>query len=229
MGQTGGLEVEFKLKVPDQAALDALGRAAGGHPDGVLRQVNHFFDAADGRLNAAKYVLRLREENGVFFVTAKGPQTLAAGGTLSSKSEEELTVSSAAVAGALIAGTGTPLKILEDAAGMTPSRRTLLGAIQGVLAGAPLVRVGSFENQRTRWPVTLQGPGLNLPVVLEMDRTTFPGGVTHHEVEVEIPSTADAAAAQTALMALFARAGVTGESAPSKAKRFFAALAGKPI
>lgn len=224
----GGRETEFKFSVQDGDALLAVGRAAGGQAGAVLRQVNHFFDSADGRLNQGKFVLRLRDENGGFFVTAKGPQTTSKSGTLSTKAEEEITVD-AALAGLILAGTRSPLDVLRNAPGSTVDRTVLLDAMAAALAGQPLQHAGSFENQRTHWPVTLRGPGFALAVTLEMDRTTFPGGVVHHEVEVEIPAGADATAAEAALTQLFASAGVKTWSAPSKAKRFFAALAGKPV
>ncbi|HEX5009679.1 MAG TPA: hypothetical protein VFY71_04700, partial [Planctomycetota bacterium] len=60
-------------------------------------------------------------------------------------------------------------------------------------------------------------------LVLELDRSELPGGRVDHEVEAEVPAEL-APAAERALRALCARAGVPWRSAPSKAARLFAAL-----
>jgi inorganic triphosphatase YgiF len=89
-------EVELKLEVDGQAALDALARAAGGTPEKPVRQLNTFFDDAAGRLSRAEYALRLRDEDGTFLLTAKGPQKPAST-AVSSRPEEEREIDAATI------------------------------------------------------------------------------------------------------------------------------------
>jgi uncharacterized protein YjbK len=221
----GAKEVELKLEVDGQAAVDALARAAGGTPEKPVRQLNTFFDDAAGRLSRARYALRLRDEGGTFLLTAKGPQKQAST-AVSSRPEEEREID-AGTAARILEGKDAPLDVLG--LGADAGRRALLDEMRAVTKGAALERIGSFENVRTRLPATLEVGGRRVAVVLEMDRTTFPGGAVHHEVEVELPGGIDARAAEAAVRALFAAAGVAGTPAPSKAQRFFAALEGKAI
>jgi len=65
--------------------------------------------------------------------------------------------------------------------------------------------------------------GVDVPMVLELDRVAFPGGIVHHEVEMEVPAGVDPRAAADAFHALFAKAGVVGRVSPGKARRLFAA------
>ena len=218
-------EIEFKYKLPSAQALSAVEAAASGERLSQVTQVNHFFDTEDFALNRAKLVLRLRQEGERFVLTGKGPAQESADGLLTTKVEEEEEVS-AATARALLAGERAALEVLRQS-GKAPSRQKLCEAMDRARAGRPLTEVGQFTNVRTKVAHHLRSVGED--VVLECDETTFPGGVTHYEVEVEIGASTDAAAAAKELEALLRRAGATLESAPSKAKRFFAALAGERI
>ncbi len=226
MAGSSGVETEFKRRVDSERDLEAVAAAAGDGPRATARQENHFFDTADRVLAAAGWALRLRDEDGRFFLTAKGPKGAARTDVgaveLAARPEVEAEVP-AELARAILDGRAAPLAALSEAAG---------GGLDGLLAAvgdAPLSHVGSFRNRRTRLgPVALEGEGGTVEVVLELDRTEFPGDVVHWEVEVEVdPDRAPAVGA--ALEALFRRAGVSGRSAPSKAKRFFRALAGEAL
>jgi uncharacterized protein YjbK len=223
----GATEIELKLAVDDAAALERIARAAGGAADAVtVAQTNHFFDTADRALDRGRFVLRLRAEDADWYLTAKGSTVTSAGGALKRSLEEELQIDDA-TARALLAGTASPLDRLDDRSSST--RDALVAALRDAVGAAPLTTIGSFTNRRTKLPTTLSVHGAPLPVVLELDTTTFPGGVVHHEVEVELTEGTDAAAAERALRDLLARAGVVGRPAPGKSKRFFAALRGERI
>jgi uncharacterized protein YjbK len=225
---TPGQEVEFKLRVPDGEALEALGRAAGGEPLETVLQVNHFLDTAARHLDRARFTLRLRDEDGRFFLTVKAPLAGGVGGALSRKAEEEVETSPA-VAKGILEGSVLPLDVLAGAPGGTDARAQLVAAVRAATGGEPVRHVGAFQNRRTRWPARLRTPGGHVDVVLELDRTTFPGNVTHHEVEVEVGPGASPADVEEGLQDLFQRAGVTGSPSSSKAGRFFAALDGRPF
>ena len=219
----GGREVEFKLRVDGPAAFEALARAAGARPSPAVVQTNHFFDTADRALGRGRHTLRLREEDGRFRLTAKGPGERA--GVLSSRAEEEAEITPAE-AEAILHDKRSALDALETHA--EPRARGLLAAMRTLLAGAPLRHAGAFQNERATLRVPLDVGDRVRPVTLELDRTTFPGNQVHHEVEVEIAD-ADAAAVERALRAFLERAGVAWRESSSKAGRFFDALAGQPI
>ena len=222
-----GREVELKLRVPDRAALAAVAAAAGGTlDDDAVTQVNGFFDTADRALHAARLTLRLRDEDGAWILTAKGAVGAdgpAADATLKQHLEEEERIEDDE-ARAIRDGRRSPIDALAERSS-TGGRAALVARLRAAVGAAPLVAVGSFTNRRARVPATLAG----VAVVLELDETSFPGGVVHHEVEVEIDDATRADDVEAALRALLARAGVDGKPAPGKARRFFDALAGKPI
>jgi uncharacterized protein YjbK len=211
---TDGRERELKLRVPGRAALDAVRRAAGGDAAPAQRQRNHFFDTAGRDLARARLALRLREEGRRAFVTAKGPVEASAG-AFTARAEDEVEVD-ADTAQRILAGALSPLVPLAG--------RPLAAAIARAAAGKPIGCFGSFANERTRVPWRIDTGSGRVDAVLELDETAFPGERVEHEVELEIPPDVDPAAAERALRALLARAGVAGEPAPPKLERFLASL-----
>jgi uncharacterized protein YjbK len=225
---TSGREVELKLRVDDLAALMTIAAAAGGRPAPTVLQENSYFDTVDRALGVAGLVLRLRMERSKdsarFLLTGKGPGSRS--GSLTSVREEELEVPRA-VADAIRAGTTDPVAELERDG--PPSRRALAAALREARGAGTLVCLGTFLNERTCVPATLEDGELRFAAVLELDRTSFPGGLVHHEVEMEVPPGVDPARAQRAFDALFARAGVHGRVSTGKARRFFGALKGASV
>jgi len=217
-------EVEIKLRVPDGAALAAVEAAAGGVARGVVRQVNHLFDTADLDLQEARSMLRLRDEDGRFSVTAKAPETAECDGLLTRRREAEVEVD-AALAERIRAGDLSPLEPLRA----DPGCGDVVALLVEHGRGKPLRLVGRFETVRRRRAAALDCGGTDVDLVLELDTVTFPGGVVHHEVEVEVPGGVDAVAVKEAVDELFARAGVRPWSTSSKAARFFRALGGETI
>ena len=220
---SGGREVEFKFRVDGAEAFAALARTARSAPSPAVVQTNHFFDTPDRALGFRRHTLRLREENGRFVLTAKGPGDRA--GVLTSRAEEEIEVQKPE-AESLIVGGRSPLAALEARA--DPRARELLATMRAIVGRMPLRHAGAFQNERARLEVALGVEGRTIPVTFELDRTTFPGGQVHYEVEVEIAG-AEAAAVERALRDFFTKAGVAWREGPSKARRFFDAAAGKPI
>ena len=225
---TSGTEVEFKLRVDDLAQLMRIAIASGGTPEPTLVQTNQFFDTADRALDAARCVVRLRQESTSshthFFVTVKGPSLKA--GAKTTVAEEEVEIDEV-TARAIRAG-ADPLAPLHGSASAT--RLSLLAHVVTAAGNQPLVLVGQFENERTRIAARLpHESGRVFDVELELDRTRFPGDQVHHEVELEVRGDVDADAVGHAFHALFARAGVAGRAAPGKARRFFQALAGQRL
>lgn len=216
-----GHEIELKLQLPDEASLEAVAVAAGGERRAPVRQVNHFFDA-DGRpLRARGFGLRLRDEEGRFFLTAKGPKGAAKSAALAHRREEEVEID-ADTARAILGGARSPLEVLQER--LEDEGLELVRALDEARAGAPLEYLGCFENQRTRIRTKLPSAQGDLDVELELDRTSFPGDRVQFEVELELSASADADNAERALVDLLARAGTVGRPAPGKARRFFAFL-----
>jgi inorganic triphosphatase YgiF len=213
-------EVEFKLLVDGPGELEALARAAearGARTGASVLQQNHFIDTADGALRAGGGLVRLREEAGRWTLAAKGPGEQQ--GELHRRTELEIEVAPG-VAARLLAGELDPLAELER--GLGPSE--FLAELARARGRQRLVPVGTLANERARvGPLACGASAL----WLELDRTRLPGGTTHYEIELEVPEGSEPAA-QELLAELCAAAGVRGRPAPSKAARFFEALARKP-
>jgi adenylate cyclase class IV len=220
-------EIELKLRVPDPAALRAVAAAAGGQAAAAVRQVNHFFDSEGRALRNNAFGLRLRDEGGLFFLTAKGPSRKGASGALSQRREEEHEISGDE-ARAILDGEASPLIVLAGHA-RSEAGRELVRTLESLVGDDGVRYIGAFENRRTRIETRLPTGDVELAVLLELDETTFPGDVIHCEVEMELDASEDAELAERALRALLDRAGVAGAPARGKASRFFAALEGKDI
>lgn len=216
-------EIEYKLQVRGEQDFQSLARVLSGSlaSDGDM-QIKHFFDTDRGHLRRRGYLLRLNEERGRFYVTAKGPAATRGEAALMDKAEEEVRIDNS-WAVLILAGELSAITVLERRLGDPPP--DLIVAMRGVVGKRALRRVGSYQNLRRRvGPVALPvGDGGQVRVVFELDRTEFPGGVIDHEVEVEV-SGADAEVSGRALRALFDRAGVGWQSGVGKADRLFELL-----
>ena len=220
-------ELEFKMRVTDMNDFTALARVLPELGDVVkikpANQVNHFFDTNDWALQRHGCVVRLREEDGSYTITAKGPPRQTIDRTLSNRVEEEVAVD-AARARQILTGKLSPLDALKMR--HSGQHATLTSELIRTLGHRELLHVGSFQNERRRvGPVvvpTESGPPLH--VLFEMDRTQFPDGRIDHEVEIEIHHE-DPSRCRDALKALFTEAGIPWRSAPSKSARFFGSLA----
>jgi uncharacterized protein YjbK len=220
----GHVEREFKLRIPNEAALAELrARLGAPHAPPVL-QVNHFFDTEGGALRRARIALRLRSEStpeGTAFTLAlKGP-SLDERSTLAARPEEELVLTEP-VARGILSGARSPLDVLL--AGLLGEVALVRRACE--LAGnEPLLRIGSFENERTRVGPLAFPPGSAGPALaFELDETRFPDGSVEHELEVELAAGARPAEVERALAELLTSLGIRMEAAQSKAARFFRSL-----
>lgn len=227
MASSSGTEIELKLRVADDAALRAVAAAAGGSRAAPVRQVNHFFDSASRALRRHAHGLRLRDEEGRWFLTAKGPSEKGASGALSVRSEQEIELDPAA-ARRILDGDDDPLATLDRAL-TTREGAALCLTLRHLLGEEPLAYIGAFENLRTRITTRLPSVAGPLDVVLELDETRFPHGHVHFEVELELDAAASADVAERALRDLLHLAGVEGFPSKGKAARFFAALDGHAI
>lgn len=215
MTSHGPIEIELKRLLPGLAEanrlLDALGR------DGESkRQVNHFFDTDDERLAQARWALRLREEDGTFQLTVKGPAENV-GEDTARRIEIERIVSSDDAA-SILEGAIDPLLVLR--AQLDPSERTHLSEVEAVRGDKTLVPTGHFENvRRTRRARLPSGHA----IVVEIDATTFPNGRVDYEVEIELASEVLARDAEAWLDRLTAELGIETRPATTKLARFRAA------
>jgi uncharacterized protein YjbK len=215
-----GTEDELKLALLGDQPIERIVAAAGGAAGVSSLQVNTYFDSTAHRLQEARYMVRLRADDDRHVVTLKGPGVSR--GSVASRPEEEVEIGPG-LARQILEGTVSPLRPLE---GGPEKRQALVGAIRSTLGEADLAPIGSVQNRRTRVPLRVEADGEPVEVVLELDETTFPGGVVHHEVEVELPPGASASAVETGLRDLLARAGVEARLSTPKVQRFFEALAG---
>jgi uncharacterized protein YjbK len=206
-------EVELKFFLPDERAAEALEAEAAGRRVSCVMQVNHLFDTPDRRLRGNGLTLRLREEEGAWTVTLKGPARRL--GAARDRTELEASVTPQRAA-RILAGEATPLDDLDS--GHALAREA------GERAGGRVARLGSFRNRRITVAADLAGYG---PALLEIDRTELPGGRIDHEVELEVPADAGevgAASAEAALRDLLEATGVSAVQASGKSGRFLTAL-----
>lgn len=206
------MEREFKLALADADAAARLRRALPAARSTHVRQTNHFFDTRPGALRALRLALRLRAEEERWFLTLKGPRVQEAGG-LAARPEEELELEPTR-ATEILRGVRAPLAEFPGSSLVEQARRAV--------EGQELVHLGAFENERERiGPLRLGA--LDVPVVLELDRTSYPDGVAH-ELEVELPDGLTAEALERELRALWQRLDLPWRAGANKAARFFRLL-----
>jgi uncharacterized protein YjbK len=216
-----GIEREFKTMLADAAERERLLALIGGGLR-VLNQRNLLFDTRAGALARAGLSLRLRHENALWVLTAKGERPTRQGGLpdhLSHRAEAEAIIHPN-LALHLAAGTADPLPPLRHAQPAAIAL-TLAGAIEAAADGAPLVVVGEFRNTRTLIDASLP---CGTPLAVALDQSEMPDGTTEHELELEIAPAAVAPAAAW-LERLMRRADVPIRPASSKRQRFASALA----
>ncbi len=208
-----GIEREFKFLLASEAERSAL-EALLPPPKRYLAQRNLFFDTADGAVVRAGYSLRLREEAGLWTLTAKGPALNPVPGQ--TRRHEAERVLPPHLACHLESGNADPLPLLRRAS--PPGVALALArAIEKAAAGAPLLLRGAFRNERAEIPLVLP-PGM--AALIALDRTAFDDETTELEIELELAVDGPAEPAQAWLAALLARAGILPRPAPSKRARF---------
>ncbi|WP_439576801.1 CYTH domain-containing protein [Elioraea sp.] len=207
-----GIEREFKLMLKDATERSRI-EALLPQKRRLLRQRNIFFDTDDGRLVAARLTFRLRQENDAWLLTAKGPP-LAGRGALTAREEAERVVTPA-LAAHLAAGTADPIPAFGRA---EPAQVALALArrISEAADGKPVRPTGGFRNERTHVEIALP---CGTKATLALDRSLMPDGAEHHEVELEVASSAARSTAAW-LSGLLARAGVPPRTARSKRSRY---------
>lgn len=225
---THGREIEFKFAVADKHAfrrlLEHLNLPATLLGSGV-KQINHFFDSETFCLRDHHHAIRLRQEAGRYRLTFKAEQQASPATLLSDRAEQEVALPNA-TALALLQGSVCPRHVIRQH--FSDASSTILQLVRSACGDAPLVHIGEFTNERIYLPPVSIPIGKNAEtVVFELDISTFPNGVVDHEFEIEISEDHDAATMQTSLIELLEQAGIDWSSAPSKAKRFFRALAVK--
>jgi len=217
------LEVEFKLALPGEAARARLLARLGADPAQVpVVQENHFFDTRSRALARGRSGLRLRSAGTARTLTLKGPPQATpvtpGAGALHARAEEELELAPDE-AQAVLAGTLDPLVLFRARRpGSALARRA-----HELVGGQALLHLGSFRNER----LAIASERL-AGLVLELDRTHFPGGHVEHELELELPDAAAAPAVEAALRALLAEVGVPWTPARGKAERLFEHLGAGP-
>jgi inorganic triphosphatase YgiF len=166
------MEQEFKFALHEKLykSVGSFLRQRFGEPSN-LRQGNHFFDTADGLLQAHGIAVRLRQQNDDWLLTCKwGRRT---DGALATVQEFERSVSSE-VAGQLLQGQ-VPAHIEEDQCGSLPLAPEALALLGDRLADLAL-RAG-FSNFRQCW--------LHDGLELALDHAEI-GGQSEWELEIEL-------------------------------------------
>lgn len=218
------IESEFKLLLSgeeDANRLIALLIGPAAQAPAPVGQLNEFYDTPDRAFGAGLRILRLREEGGHFFLTAKGRLPgLDDAGALSRLGEEEVEIDEV-WARAIHAAVLCPLAALEES---LDTESDLLQALRASVGAAHLETVGCFRNERRKvGPIPLGASDGELALCFEFDRTEFPGGRIDWEVEVEVQASQEERAEEL-LRELFARAELPWRASTPKVQRFLQAL-----
>lgn len=221
-------EIEFKFAVPGIQAFKQLIKHLQ-LPESILTtgvtQINHFFDSQALCLHNKHFVIRLREEKQKNILTIKGEQESQQqeNSVLSNRVEEEVVIPQQA-AEDLLHGRISPQQVISEH--FNGRSASILTMINSACNDQGLVHIGEFSNVRIHLPpVTLANTNTSDNLEFELDTSTFPDGSIEHEFEIEITEQNDAARIEAALVELFQQAGIEWHTAPSKAERFFAAIA----
>jgi uncharacterized protein YjbK len=219
--QTVSSERELKYRIPDAAAFERIVQAASPQsPPVPLVQRTHVFDTPDRRLFDAGYRLRLREEGGLWILTAKGPQ--ADGDEAAQHQPEVEAPVLAEAARAIVQGLDSPLIALALSPTLREADRTWAQQMLGQFGALPLEHVGIFVNERMRIP--WRQSGAPFQAMLELDRTVFPGGKVDFELEVELPAQVQSGQVDAVIRRWLEDAGIAPQRSSGKIKRFFQAL-----
>lgn len=211
----GNEEVEFKWMLPDEASFAAFLREVGiEESPRFVTQTNHFFDTADLVLRRDGLACRIREEDHGYRLTLKAKGRSMGEGLLTIRPEEEIELDPASAR-----------QVLEGARDVREVffvlAETALGRdVVHVLGDATPIRLGAFHNDRARVGPFVLVEGVE-PLVVELDRSTFPDGRVDRELEVEVPK-ASVPDVEARLQSIAGRLGIPWQTAPSKAARFFA-------
>jgi len=223
-------EIEFKFAVPGIPAFEKLIRHLK-LPESLLTagvtQVNHFFDSQTLCLHNKHFAIRLREEKQKNILTIKGEKVLQQkeNSILSDRIEEEVAIPQQ-LAEDLLHDRISPQQVISEH--FNSKSAPILAMINTACNDQGLVHIGEFSNVRIHLPpVTLPVASTSDKIELEfeLDTSTFPDGSIGYEFEIEITEQNDAARIEAALVELLHQAGIKWHTAPSKAERFFAAIA----
>ena len=221
-------EIEFKFAVADKQAFRQFVEyleLSTSLLDRSVRQINHFFDSETFCLRDHHHAIRLRQEGERYTLTLKAEQQAGPAAVLSDRTEHEVELPNT-TALALLQGNTSPQQVIRQH--FADRSSTILQLIQSACGDQALVHIGEFVNERVHLPPVSLPVGASVEtIVFELDSSTFPNGKVDHELEIEISEDQDATAIQAALIEHLKRAEIEWSSAPSKAKRFFRALAAR--
>lgn len=211
-----GQEIEVKRMLVGNEPIEALTALLGEGT--VAKQRNFVLDTTHLDLRAARYSLRVRDQEGAFSLTAKGPSTRATANTsVRSEAEIELEPGQAAQ---VLEGALDPLAVLHETL-TAHALLHLIAEIERAKKGRSIAVLGDFRNVRRSIPVALPS---GLEIVLELDTTTLPNGNVEHEAEIELKDASQAAGVEAWLEQLARKAGIQTAPATAKVARFFQAL-----
>ena len=186
-------EKELKLDLQNQALFERLLRHFSWQKTPLL-QTNYFFDTPEGFLRSCRYALRIRNENGNFLLTVKGPRLSS--GDLVVRNEIECPLPPE-----------TAQNLLKNpnlffTLGLPPFQ--WLEEKTESLNKLSLIQNLSFKNERH--PVHLSSEeGL---ICLELDKTEYSDGSLFYELEAEFQTEEQYQKARGRIESLFLELGI---------------------
>ena len=168
------LERELKLDLQNKSVFERLLKRFSWQGSPLL-QINYFFDTPEGFLRSQRYALRIRNENGLFLLTVKGPKISS--GDLVVRNEIECTLHSKMAQDLL----NNPNLFFNFS--LSPFQ-WLKEKTEGALKAFSLEQNLSFKNERH--PVYL--PSKEGSICLELDKTDYGSEKYFYELEAEFLS-----------------------------------------
>ncbi len=222
-------EIELKYLLSSKADFQIFERFLEQYrtgPKRVLRQVNSYFDTPSLSFRRAGISLRLRRENGEYFLSAK--QSMGKKSStqrhLSVRLEYEGNIS-ARIASLVSREQVSALDAFSFLRSQTEeeelTRNTLYQHMKKA-AQIGLQIIGSFSNTRTKMPIVLDDQA----VTLELDHSIYPKGIEIFEVEVEFEGVRQANSLRPRIEGLFRKAGLRTYRSSSKSSRLYRILFG---
>jgi len=223
------MEIELKYALENKqqykTILDFLNHKSGKAAL-VLEQENIFFDTKNGHLRTSGLILRLRQENGSYWLTAKGSSATEPlqETILSARLEEEIALEPAQ-AKKLLEGHLDPVKLFEESDWPSEpekqkERLLMLGALIKARHNQTLNVIGKFRNTRRMYTVAIQ----QALYKVECDETFFPGNKTDFEIEIELPNEPTAHAVRDEVEKWLRSMEIPIATTSGKAARFFASM-----
>lgn len=220
------IELKFRLSCAKDlnCFMDFISPLKTASP-AVYKQTNYYFDTKDFHLKKHKLSLRLRKQNDLYSLCAKGAMAKEkTSDNLSVRLEFEQNITTNKALLLL----SNKLSALEMFLALSPKDKQEEATHEALKKQLSLINkkinlVGSFNNNRTAIPIAISEHKINI----ECDHTIFPKNIETFEIESEFSNIGEALTIKQIFKQLFKEAGIKTYNSSSKSSRLFKILSYK--